>query len=64
LILAVNFIHEKGIVHTDLKPENILFVNTDNHEFKNRWDKPYEEMGLVKSKRSRNRRRIRVLKVL
>nr|CAD2142021.1 unnamed protein product [Meloidogyne enterolobii] len=62
LILAVNFIHEKGIVHTDLKPENILFVNTDNYEFKNRWDKPYEEMGLVKSKRSRNRRRIRVLK--
>jgi len=47
-----------------LKPENILFVNTDNYEFKNRWDKPYEEMGLVKSKRSRNRRRIRVLKVL
>ncbi|CAK5089276.1 unnamed protein product [Meloidogyne enterolobii] len=62
LILAVNFIHEKGIVHTDLKPENILFVNTDIYEFKNRWDKPYEEMGLVKSKRSRNRRRIRVLK--
>ncbi|KAL7076798.1 hypothetical protein ACQ4LE_004063 [Meloidogyne hapla] len=62
LILAVKFVHDRGLTHTDLKPENILFVNSDNYELKNRWDKPYEEMGLSRTKRARNRRRIRVLK--
>lgn len=29
LVLALDYIHSKGITHRDIKPENVLVMNTD-----------------------------------
>ena len=29
LLLAVNYLHSKGIAHRDLKPENVMFASDD-----------------------------------
>ena len=31
IMIAVNYLHNRGICHRDLKPENILFLNSEKN---------------------------------
>ena len=34
IIKALNFIHERGIIHLDLKPQNIMMKSGDTEEYR------------------------------
>ena len=34
IIKALNFIHERGIIHLDLKPQNIMMKSGDMEEYR------------------------------
>ena len=34
IIKALNFIHEKSIIHLDLKPQNIMMKSGDREEYR------------------------------